>query len=314
MDIKTGDRFALLTVIKEVPKPENRKTKGKYYLCQCDCGNQKIIDKKGLVSGRVQSCGCLRAKRVSEAITIDLTGQRFGRLTVLEKVDYKDTPQKCEAKWRCQCDCGNIVEVRGTSLRKGATQSCGCLHNELFGDNSRTNEVGNTYGLLTVIEYAGSSPRQDALWLCKCQCGNTKIVAGKDLRSGHTSSCGCLISKGEALIAKVLQNHNIQYKSQYTDNTLKTKNNGQYKFDFAILNNNSNPIGMIEFNGKQHYEQSDFFDSLEDIRYRDRQKSIWCQTNGIPLLVIPYWKIDEIDTSVNNFLTYIKTQQERASA
>lgn len=308
MDIKTGDRFALLTVIKEVPKPENRKTKGKYYLCQCDCGNQKIIDKKGLVSGRVQSCGCLRAKRVSEAVTIDLTGQRFGRLTVLEKVDYNDTPQKCEAKWRCQCDCGNIVEVRGTSLRKGATRSCGCLHNELTGNQFRIDETGNTYGLLTVIEYAGSTPKQDALWLCKCQCGNTKIVNGRDLRNGHTSSCGCLISKGESMIAAYLQQHNIRYKSQYTDASLRTNVNGQYKFDFALLNKKEQPIAMIEFNGKQHYEQSDFFGDLEDIKYRDKQKSIWCQQHNIPLLIIPYWKMDNIEEALNNF---IKTQTER---
>lgn len=308
MDIKTGDRFALLTVIKEVPKPENRKTKGKYYLCQCDCGNQKIIDKKGLVSGRVQSCGCLRAKRVSEAVTIDLTGQRFGRLVVLEKVDYNNTPQRCEAKWRCKCDCGNIVEVRGTSLRKGATRSCGCLHNELVGNQFRIDETGNTYGLLTVIEYAGSTPKQDALWLCKCQCGNTKIVNGRDLRNGHTSSCGCLISKGESIIATYLQQHNIQYKSQYTDASLRTKSNGQYKFDFALLNEKEQPIAMIEFNGKQHYEQSDFFGDLEDIKYRDKQKSIWCQQHNIPLLIIPYWKMDNIEEALNNF---IKTQTER---
>ena len=308
MDIKTGDRFALLTVIKEVPKPENRKTKGKYYLCQCDCGNQKIIDKKGLVSGRVQSCGCLRAKRVSKAVTIDLTGQRFGRLVVLEKVDYNDTPQRCEAKWRCQCDCGNIVEVRGTSLRKGATRSCGCLHNELASNQFRIDETGNTYGLLTVIEYAGSSPKQDALWLCKCQCGNTKIVNGQDLRNGHTSSCGCLISKGESIIAAYLQQHNIRYKSQYTDASLRTNANGQYKFDFALLNKKEQPIAMIEFNGKQHYEQSDFFGDLEDIKYRDKQKSIWCQQHNIPLLIIPYWKMDNIEEALNNFIT---TQTER---
>ena len=309
MNIKIGDKFALLTIIKEVPKPENRKTKGKYYLCQCDCGNQKIIDKKGLVSGRVQSCGCLRAKRVSEAVTIDLTGQRFGRLTVLEKVNYNDTPQKCEAKWRCKCDCGNIIEVRGTSLRKGTTKSCGCLHSELTSNQFRINEIGNTYGLLTVIEYAGSTPKQDALWLCKCQCGNTKIVAGKDLRNEHTSSCGCLISKGESLIASYLQNHNIKYKSQYTDNSLRTKSNGQYKFDFAILDDNQQPIKMIEFNGKQHYEQSDFFDDLEEIKYRDKQKSIWCQQHNIPLLIIPYWKMDSINEVLDNF---IKQEREEA--
>lgn len=304
MEIKIGDKFSLLTIIKEVPKPENRKTKGKYYLCQCDCGNQKIIDKKGLVSGRVQSCGCLRAKRVSEAITIDLTGQRFGRLTVLEKVNYNDTPQKCEAKWRCKCDCGNIVEVRGTSLRNGSTKSCGCLHREKASKQFRTDEIGNVYGLLTVIEYAGSNPRQDALWLCRCQCGNTKIVAGKDLRNGHTSSCGCLISKGESLIASYLQQHNIKYKSQYTDSSLRTKSNGQYKFDFALLNNEEQLVAMVEFNGKQHYEQNDFFDDLEDIKYRDKQKSIWCKKHNLPLLIIPYWKIDSIEEALDNFINY----------
>lgn len=311
MDVKIGDKFALLTVIKEVPKPENRKTKGKYYLCQCECGNQKIIDKKGLVSGRVQSCGCLRAKRVSEAITIDLTGQRFGRLVVLEKINYNATPQGCEAKWRCKCDCGNIVEIRGTSLRKGTTRSCGCLHNELAGDQFRINEIGNTYGLLTVIGYAGSTPKRDALWLCKCQCGNTKIVSGQNLRNGHTSSCGCLISKGESIIAACLQQHNIQYKSQYTDASLRTDINGQYKFDFALLNEKKQPIAMIEFNGKQHYEQSNFFDDLENIKYRDKQKSMWCQQHNIPLLIIPYWQIDNIEEVLNNF---IKTKLERTEA
>ena len=106
----------------------------------------------------------------------------------------------------------------------------------------------------------------------------------------------------------------MQYKSQYTDETLKTENNGQYKFDFAILNDNLKPIGMIEFNGKQHYEQSNFFDSLTDIQYRDKQKSIWCQKNNIPLMIIPYWKIDEIDIGVDNFLKHIQTQKERIEA
>ena len=45
----------MLTVLKEVPKPENRKTLGRYFLCKCDCGKEKIIDKKGLVSGGVKS-------------------------------------------------------------------------------------------------------------------------------------------------------------------------------------------------------------------------------------------------------------------
>ena len=53
----------------------------------------------------------------------DLTGQRFGRLTVIERAENKGE----EACWKCRCDCNNEVFVRGSSLRKGTTKSCGCL-------------------------------------------------------------------------------------------------------------------------------------------------------------------------------------------
>lgn len=52
------------------------------------------------------------------------------------------------------------------------------------------NEIGNTYGYLTVIEQAPSKNNR-AMWKCKCKCGNETIVYGKLLRSGHTTSCGC---------------------------------------------------------------------------------------------------------------------------
>ena len=53
---------------------------------------------------------------------IDLTGQRFGKLTVVERAGKAHT----SVLWSCRCDCGNIVQVPSTSLRKGATKSCGC--------------------------------------------------------------------------------------------------------------------------------------------------------------------------------------------
>jgi hypothetical protein len=50
-------------------------------------------------------------------------------------------------------------------------------------------ERGKTYGKLTVIEF--HAVRLEAMWLCRCECGNTTIVAGSDLRRGGTKSCGC---------------------------------------------------------------------------------------------------------------------------
>lgn len=52
--------------------------------------------------------------------------------------------------------------------------------------------VGTRFGRLTVLERAGSSPRGQALWRCRCDCGNLTTPSGNALRSGQARSCGCL--------------------------------------------------------------------------------------------------------------------------
>ena len=80
---------------------------------------------------------------------MDLTGQKFGRWTVLER----DLSKKGTAYWICECECGTKKSVCGSSLRGGVSSSCGCFKAE----NSRTNngkfidETGNKYGKLTVL-------------------------------------------------------------------------------------------------------------------------------------------------------------------
>lgn len=64
---------------------------------------------------------------------IDLTGQRFGRLVAIRMVKQTDTEMMLSGNcthWLCKCDCGNEAIVRGDSLRRGATRSCGCLRRE----------------------------------------------------------------------------------------------------------------------------------------------------------------------------------------
>lgn len=59
---------------------------------------------------------------------IDLTGSRFGRLTVIERAnDHIDPQGRRIVYWLCRCTCGNEVVVSGASLRRGSTFSCGCL-------------------------------------------------------------------------------------------------------------------------------------------------------------------------------------------
>lgn len=61
----------------------------------------------------------------------DLSGKQFGRLTVVEHCGSSPDHQ---ALWKCRCACGNYTTVRGHSLTKGTTQSCGCLKDEKSRD------------------------------------------------------------------------------------------------------------------------------------------------------------------------------------
>ena len=115
----------------------------------------------------------------------DLTGQKFGELTVIK---LSDKVQGRSRMWVCQCSCGNITTVLGTSLRNGNTKSCGAsIH-------KRKNIIGKTFGEYTVLEYVGQrkcgNKTSASLYLCQCSCGNKRIVAGNDLRNGSCLSCG----------------------------------------------------------------------------------------------------------------------------
>jgi len=74
---------------------------------------------------------------------IDLSGQRFGRLLVIQRAPENSTLGKRRTQWLCRCDCGNDHIAATGDLRKGDTQSCGCLKRELdVSRNKRHGESG----------------------------------------------------------------------------------------------------------------------------------------------------------------------------
>lgn len=119
---------------------------------------------------------------------IDLTGQTFGRLTVIERAFDKPSHWP---RWRCRCECGNLIIVLGSSLRSGNTESCGCLRRELVSENSLKPLSGQRFGRL-VVGHEMERRNDRIYWLCTCDCGNSVWVNSGALRSGNTKSCGCL--------------------------------------------------------------------------------------------------------------------------
>lgn len=113
----------------------------------------------------------------------DLTGQRFGKLTVIERAPNIG---KLTA-WKCRCDCGSETIKKAVNLTSGKTKSCGCANIHTSKD-----EIGNRYGRLTVIKLEKATKRGRQYWLCKCDCGNEVVKDIGSMRRGKTKSCGCL--------------------------------------------------------------------------------------------------------------------------
>lgn len=229
---------------------------------------------------------------------IDLTGQKFGRWTVLERVIKPNNPN---AYWLCQCECGTIKEVMGKNLRNGRSKSCGCYKKE--ADSERMIQLNKAraldlrsekYGFLTPIRPTEWRLSGSIIWECLCDCGNITYVSVDNLRGQHpVRSCGCVnYSIGEKNIKAILDQANISYIKEYTCSDLHRK-----RFDFAILENNK-IVRFIEFDGEQHYKDSrgtwDKDDSLEQRQKRDQEKNEYALSNNIPLVRIPYWERDNI--------------------
>lgn len=128
----TGQTFNRLTVLYKTDRKQSNEW---IWHCRCECGNECDIAGVSIRLGRTKSCGCLKKEsdRNTKNTWNDLTGQKFGHLTAIERVE---SDKYGHARWKCQCDCQAKTEliVFAYNLRTGHTRSCGCdrrSHGEL---------------------------------------------------------------------------------------------------------------------------------------------------------------------------------------
>jgi len=123
-----GQKFNRLTVVGF----NRREKKQDYWDCECECGGKRVTSTYSLRHGICRSCGCLKkegdARKKGKATKRreDLTGKRFGRLTV---VSFSHV-YKGGIFWSCKCDCGEDHVTSANTLRQGHCKSCGCLSRE----------------------------------------------------------------------------------------------------------------------------------------------------------------------------------------
>lgn len=125
----SGAKFGHSTILRRVGSSPSGYV---VWLCRCDCGAEFERSSNNIRKGFEFSCGC--APRLSYNF-IDLAGKRVGRLTVIDRAGM----DRSHATWRCLCDCGKELVVRGQSLRDGISRSCGCYKRDSAAARNRAN-------------------------------------------------------------------------------------------------------------------------------------------------------------------------------
>lgn len=281
-EIKSGMKFNHWEVIDF---DHVNKHRIKYFLCKCDvCGTIRPVRGTSLIDGTSIAC--------SRQCANTLKDMHFGEWKVL-KLD-KSNPKN----YICKCSCGTIRSVFSGSLKSGKSKSCGCLKIKNAKERNRKNaesHLKEVHGWLTIDDCFLKN--NDYWYRCTCKCGNKVDVLGKRLFNGTTSSCGCMNSKANEIMAKILTKYKIPFKREYKFSDCCDKK--PLPFDFAIFNKYQELIGLIELNGSLHYSTSGTgWDTPERLLYQqkhDYMKRLFCETNKIPFLIIPYQYFDDIE-------------------
>ena len=106
----------------------------------------------------------------------NLTGQKFGKLTVLGFGGYEQNKRQRVAMWNCHCDCGSDCQVEGYLLVSGRRKSCGCIR------RAADQMEGERFGKLVVLRADPDNQTTLQKVLCRCDCGNVRSVATRELK------------------------------------------------------------------------------------------------------------------------------------
>ena len=303
----TGQQLGRSIVIgraeSKIDKSGKRRT---VWICKCECGNEFEALADSLKRNPDLVCPRCTNENRSKNNRINVIGNKYGRLVILDII-----PNTHPTKVICKCDCGNKHICLQSDVVSGHTQSCGCLQSE----NASITNTKDWRGYVSesgvqFIQQHHLNKQGQWVWECKCPiCGNLFYELPAKINNGHTTSCGCRIqSFGESYIQSLLDEACISFKPQYTFDECKYVY--VLHFDFAIFNENK-LLGLIEYDGRQHFEPVDIFGGEEEFRKtqkRDSIKNAYCKLHNIPLLRIPYMlSLDDIKQQIYEYYLSLTT-------
>lgn len=230
-----GEKFGRLTVISIDMSETNSNSHKQKYICLCDCGNYTKVRYNNLIYEHTKSCGCLvdesHAKRIE-----DLTGRKFGRLTVL---GIESSNNKQGVHWLCKCDCGNFAIVSASHLKNGHTKSCGCWLKE----NSRN--INLSHGM--------AKSRIYTLWRAmKQRCTNPSVCNYYDYGGRGVTVCDEWMDFGNFYEWALANGYAENLSIDRIDNNAGYCPENCRWVDVKTQANNRRSNKIIEYNGERH--------------------------------------------------------------
>ena len=286
----TALRVGKLTVLERSLDNEKTQRDGQpRWKCLCDCGNITFVLPYLLTTEKTKSCGCGIGQNLKTFNVVkDLVGMRFGRLTVIRRVEdvVRDSGSR-SAQWECRCDCGNIVLKRSQGLVSGKSKSCGCLRNEvgnkpfLFEEGQIIKTKHSEFCVLQrhrVTRDRGDI--KDKKYLCQCtSCKETQDIAEYTLKDGLGSCRGC--SDTKSYPAKYtywfLKQIGVDFEAEYSPAWL-----GKKRFDFYFCQDGKEYI--VEVDGGQHSLGAHKRLTAEEIKTIDEMKDSLATAHGVTVI------------------------------
>lgn len=192
----------------------------------------------------------------------DLTGDRFGKLTVLCREDVKSKSGKMTMAWRCRCDCGNEVVVRDSTLKKQThtVRSCGCskeINKDFVPKKLSAEEIDDFHNLIDYVKYNVMGYENNNLsdpMLFRL----TGMREGKKVQNKNTSAKALYPYKVILNTFKFSMqeiNRSIANKSFYTEEL-------KFRYICAIVEKNLNTVYMRMINAEKAKEKTQSIETV----------------------------------------------------
>lgn len=259
-----GQRFGKWLVKFRAKDSKNGQTR---WHCQCDCGTERDVVASTLKDDKSTGCGNTGACTKTPPPIFDLTGQRFGSLTVLSFVSRS----KGAILWQCQCECGSVIEVTSQSLR---TNKSTCGKKSCQGHQTK-DLVGQVFGALKVRAFIGRINGM-AVWSCLCGCGSIINASTNDLLVDGVTHCDADASCNvERHIEQPMPNYTTAIRKRYASYALKAYAAGMH-FSLSEEGFVSFLLGDCVYCGEQSVNACNGIDRIDSDGGYDIENCVSC--------------------------------------